>query len=81
MTQPDLPLFRPPYSSAAWARQIFDCTAARNGGIVRRSVRWVDKEIGRERLIAECRGRGFHLLECGDQFVIICNAGQLRMLC
>lgn len=81
MQPTDLPLFRPPYRNAAWARQIFDSEAAKSGGIVRRSVRSVEQQIGRERLIAECRGRGFHLLETGDQFVIICNAGSLRMLC
>ena len=81
MQQLALPFDRPPYRNAAWTRQIFDTRAAQTGGIVRRSVRSVEQEIGRDRLIAECRGRGFHLVECGGQFVIICNPGQVSVIC
>ena len=77
----DLPLFQAPYDNAAWCRQIFDAKAAQRGGIVRRSVRSVEMEIGRERLLQEVKGRGFHLLECGGQFIIICNRGRIDMHC
>ncbi len=60
-----------------WCDQIFDAKSVSRGGIVRRAVRDVEREIGRDRLIAEVRARGFHLVECGGQFLIICNAGQL----
>lgn len=60
-----------------WLAQIFDAKAARSGGIVRRAVRDVEREVGRDRLVAEVAGRGFHMIECGGQFVIICQASDL----
>ncbi|ETA49729.1 hypothetical protein [Ponticoccus alexandrii] len=60
-----------------WLAQIFEAKAARMGGIVRRAVRDVEREIGRDRLKAEVAGRGFHMIECGGQFVIICRASDL----
>lgn len=64
-----------------WAVAIFSARAAREGGVVRRAVRDVEREIGREAFIAAVRDRGFHLIECGGQFVVICNAGVLDVLC
>ena len=31
-------------------------------------------------IIAEVRARGFHLIEAGHQFVVICNQGPVRLL-
>lgn len=66
--------------NAQWREQIFGAKAAGLGGIVRRSVKDVEREIGRDRLIEDVRLRSFHLIECGGQFIIICNAGQMRVL-
>lgn len=63
-----------------WGRRIFNCKAAQSGGIVRRAIRDVEREIGSETLIAAVRARGFHLIECGDQYLIICNSGGIRVL-
>lgn len=52
---------------------------AHMGGVVRRMVKDVEREIGRDALIREVRRRGFHLVECGDQFIIICNPAKLRV--
>jgi hypothetical protein len=49
--------------------------------VVRRAVRDVEREVGRERFIREVRMRGHHLVECGGQFIVICNPGQIRILC
>lgn len=62
-----------------WADRIFQAKAAAKGGIVRRSVRDVEREIGRERLFSEARKRKFHVVECGGQFIIICNDGNLTV--
>mgnify|MGYP006282305199 CR=1 FL=1 len=64
-----------------WIRHIFSARAAQTGGVVRRSVAWVDREVGRRRLEAAVRQRGFHMIECGGQFVVICNAGGIRVIC
>ena len=70
---------RPAEPQSDWCAQIFGAKSVGRGGIVRRSVRDVEREIGRGRLIAEVKARGFHLVECGGQFLIICNGGQLRV--
>lgn len=64
-----------------WIAQIFSAQAARDGGVVRRNVRWVDREIGRARFEQEVRARGFRLIQCGSQFVVICNAAPIRVIC
>lgn len=71
----------PPGRNTAWLHRLFAAKAARRGGVLRRSVRDVEREVGREALVAEVRARGFHLIECGGQFVIICNPGHMRVVC
>jgi hypothetical protein len=61
--------------------RLFAAEAVRRGGIVRRAVRDVEREIGRDQLELEVRRRGFHLVEVAGQFVIICTPGQLRVIC
>jgi hypothetical protein len=56
---------------------LFAAVAA--GGILRRPVRDIEKGPGRDALLAEVKRHGFHLIECGDQFIIICNKGRLRV--
>ena len=64
-----------------WIRQVFSAKAVSAGGVVRRSRAWVDREIGFERFLAEVRARGFHLLQCGPQLIVICHHGRLTMIC
>lgn len=64
----------------AWISQIFDCQAARHGGIVRRSIASVIDYASIDRLHAEVLRRGFHMVESGDQFVIFCNCGDLKIV-
>jgi len=66
---------------SVWCTRIFEAAAAKRGGVVRRSVRDVEREIGREALELEVRRRGFHLIEVGGQFVIICCRDQMRVHC
>jgi hypothetical protein len=71
----------PPLLAQAWLDDLFAAKAVGKAGIVRRAVRDVECEIGRQALVAEVRRRGFHLLECGGQFIVICNPGQLQIIC
>lgn len=64
-----------------WIDAVFSAKAARTGGVVRRSVRWVEREVGRDRFESAVRARGFHMVECGGQFVVICNSGRVRVIC
>lgn len=63
----------------AFFHHLFSAKAARSGGIVRRAVRDVEREVGREAMIAEAERRGFHLLECAGQFIIICASDHLTV--
>ena len=76
------PAIRPsPPGGGAWLENIFHAKSVARGGIVRRAVRDVEREAGREALFAEVRRRGYHLVECGGQFIVICNSGHLQVLC
>ena len=76
---PTLP-FTPVHRRPDWGDQIFDSQTARRGGIVRRAVPDVEREIGRDRLELEVRRRGFRLLEVGNHFVILCRPGSVRVI-
>ncbi|MHA7874400.1 N-(5'-phosphoribosyl)anthranilate isomerase [Roseivivax sp.] len=62
-----------------WLAQLFGAKAVAKGGVVRRSVRDVQRMIGREAFLREVRMRGFHLVECGGQFIVICNSGKVKL--
>jgi hypothetical protein len=70
-----------PAASQAWLQDPFSAKAVGKGGMVRRAVRDVEREIGRFALAAKVRRRGFHLIECGGQLIVICNPGQMQVSC
>jgi hypothetical protein len=61
-------------------RQLFGTKAALNGAVVRRSMAWVQREVGKDSFEAEVRRRGFHLIQTADQYIVICHNGPIRML-
>ncbi|WP_299649679.1 N-(5'-phosphoribosyl)anthranilate isomerase [uncultured Tateyamaria sp.] len=64
----------------AWIDQLFSSKAARKGAVVRRSLAWVHREVGRAEFEAEVRKRGYHLIETADQLVVVCHNGPIRLL-
>ncbi|KQI69529.1 N-(5'-phosphoribosyl)anthranilate isomerase [Loktanella sp. 3ANDIMAR09] len=64
----------------AWIDQVFAAKSVRTGGVIRRRIDWVEREIGRPRFEEEVRKRGFHLIETGWHLVIICHPGAVRLL-
>lgn len=74
-------MLRPLIANPSWCDAVFTAKAAAIGGIVRRAVRDVDREIGREAFVREVRRRGYHLVEVGGQYVVICNQGQMTVVC
>lgn len=64
-----------------WIAQVFSAQAVRKGAVVRRSVSWIEREVGRNRFVAEVQSRGFHLIENGGQFIVLCNQSGLRVIC
>ena len=64
-----------------WLDQVFRAKSAARGGVVRRRVADVEREIGRATFELEVRRRGFHLLECGGQYIVVCSSEPVRMIC
>jgi len=77
--QHPLPLFARPVNTA-WLDAMFCAQAVNRGGVLRRAVRDVEREVGRDAFVAAVRARGFHLVECSGQFIVICNARPLRVI-
>ena len=65
---------------SAWVDQMFQAQAA-SGGVVRRARADVDKLASLQEVIAEARARGFHVVETGDQVVVLCHPGQMVIHC
>lgn len=60
--------------------QIFAAKATRSGGVIRRNVNWVHRDIGRDRFYGEVRRRGFHLMRAGNQYIILCATDPVQFL-
>ncbi|BDW85305.1 MULTISPECIES: N-(5'-phosphoribosyl)anthranilate isomerase [Roseicyclus] len=69
-----------PLPSAPWVEQVFSAKAVDRGGVVRRSLRWVEAEVGRQVFEAEVRRRGWHLVECNGQLVVFCTRRPIQVL-
>lgn len=63
-----------------WIDALFSARAVEKGGVIRRSTAWVEHEIGRDLFVEQVRSRGFHLLEAGGQFIVICSRGPIRRI-
>ncbi|SNR71280.1 N-(5'-phosphoribosyl)anthranilate isomerase [Puniceibacterium sediminis] len=63
-----------------WFRQIFSAKAARDGGIVRRSLRDIDRMIGREPFERELHRRGYSAVFNAGQVVIFCNNEPVQLM-
>ena len=64
-----------------WMQQVFEAKAAREGGVVRRRSRDVERIVGREVFLNELRRRGYHAVENAGQMVIFCNNQGVEVLC
>ncbi|WP_428924752.1 N-(5'-phosphoribosyl)anthranilate isomerase [Marinibacterium sp. SX1] len=62
-----------------WMQRIFDAKAAREGQVVRRSIRDMEMIVGREAFEQELRRRGYHAVLNGEQVVIFCNNEPIRI--
>lgn len=67
-------------ANPSWCDKIFASKSALTGGVVRRAVRDVEREVGRHAFIAEVTRRHFHLIECSGQFIVICSDSDLKVL-
>jgi ATP-dependent phosphoenolpyruvate carboxykinase len=69
----------------SWMEHIFQADQVANGGVVRRATRNVvtfgASGGGLTGLVEEARRCGFHVIETGDQIVILCHTGVLKVHC
>ncbi len=75
MTRPDF------VHPEIWMRNVFSAQAVNHGGVIRRSLRDIDRLVGRDAFKAELRRRGFHAVENAGQMVIFCNQEPVRVVC
>ncbi len=78
MSQPFPTTFKP---SSIWGDTIFSAKAVGRDGIVRRAIRVVEREMGRKAFVSVVQRCGFHLVECGGQFIVIGNPGLMKVTC
>lgn len=64
-----------------WLTQMFHCQAARSGGVIRRQVVDVEREVGIPALLAEVQRRRFRLIRTPTHFVIVCTDGPIEIIC
>ncbi len=69
-----------PSTAEAWFRHLFSAQAARDGGIVRRKVRDMERMVGRDVFQRDVSRRGFTAVENAGQVIVFCNAEPLRRL-
>ena len=65
----------------SWIAEVFSAQAVLKGGVIRRNVHWIAREIGLARFVDEVQARGFHLFETGDQWIVVCHCGGVRIIC
>lgn len=67
-------------SSEIWLLHLFSAKSAREGGVVRRKLRDIERYVGRAAFEAELRRRGFHAVENAGQLIIFCNQEPIRLI-
>ena len=63
-----------------WISSLFSSQAAREGAVIRRKSRDIERYVGREVFLVDMRRRGFSVVENAGQFVIFCNREPIRRL-
>jgi len=63
-----------------WLASVFHCRAAQTGGIIRRQIVDVEREIGRRTFEAEVRRRGFRLVRTRHHYVVVCDPGPVDVV-
>ena len=65
----------------AWVNQIFQSQIAKRGGIARRKISSIVRFASLDMVEKACRDKGYHIIEHNDQWLIFCDAGQIKMVC
>lgn len=63
-----------------WLANLFSSKAARDGQVIRRKLRDIDRFVGRDALRAEFARRGYDSVENVGQLIILCNQEPVRLI-
>jgi hypothetical protein len=63
-----------------WITHVFSAKAARQGGVVRRKVRDIERYVGMEVFLEELDRRGYNAVENAGQLIIFCNQEPVRVV-
>ncbi|MBV1896262.1 MAG: N-(5'-phosphoribosyl)anthranilate isomerase [Rhodobacteraceae bacterium] len=67
-----------PLSRGGWIADLFSSKAARDGAVIRRKLRDIDRYAGRDVFKAELERRGYRAVENAGQLIIFCNQEPVR---
>ena len=67
-------------SPQAWITHLISAKTARQGGVVRRNLRDIERYVGRDVFEAELQRRGYHAVENAGQLIIFCNQEPIRLI-
>jgi len=75
-----MPVHSPNASAQEYLADLFGAKAVRDGKVIRRNLRDIERYVGREAFIAELQRRGFRAVENAGQIVIFCNREPVRIV-
>lgn len=64
-----------------WLDQMFDADQVDSGGVIRRKKQAVLKHTSISAVVKRAKAEGWHVLENGDQLVVLCNPGVVKIHC
>lgn len=70
----------PPENADGLLEDMFGSISLREGGMIRRNARDIDRLVGRDFFVDELRRRGYRAVENAGQIVVFCNTDKLRVL-
>jgi hypothetical protein len=65
---------------STWVDQIFESQIAQRGGVARRKLSSIDKFASRKEVKDECKARGYHIIQHGDQWLIFCDNAMVKLV-
>lgn len=69
-----------PITPEMWISDLFRAKAARDGRVIRRNLRDIDRYVGRQAFLTKLDRRVFQAIENAGQLIIICNREPVRKI-
>lgn len=64
----------------AWIEQIFNAKITQKRGVVRRNKTAIEKYASLDELKEEANKRNCHIVEVGEQWIVICEHGNVQIV-